>query len=192
MDPTTARLKIEYYSKLLAQETNETKRQTILRLLAEEKAKLVSRESAVSVRFSAPFSARGGRCGQDRGQLQERAAHRIPSQGHLIQNSGPPCYVLVEGMNVRNSRVQGVSFDPETTGLLGRAYDRASEKIAPDKILREALAKRIIKAAMHGERDLEKLIEYGLGKDNLATLRNAGIQSEREPGKLQSNLEATR
>jgi len=91
--------------------------------------------------------------------------------GRVIQNSGPRRYVLAQGMTVRNSRVQGASFDPEITGLLGRAYDRACEKIAPDKTLREALAKRIIKAAMHGERHLEKLIEYGLGEDDLATLR---------------------
>ena len=42
MDRTVAHLNIEHYRKLLAQEMDETKRQTILRLLAEEEAKLGS------------------------------------------------------------------------------------------------------------------------------------------------------
>ena len=40
MDKTIARLNIEHFRKLLAAETNETTRQTLLRLLAEEEAKL--------------------------------------------------------------------------------------------------------------------------------------------------------
>jgi hypothetical protein len=36
MDPTVARLNIEHFRKLLSQEKDEAKRQTILRLLAEE------------------------------------------------------------------------------------------------------------------------------------------------------------
>ncbi len=39
MDRTVARLNIEHYRKLLAQETDETKRQAIRRLLEEEEAK---------------------------------------------------------------------------------------------------------------------------------------------------------
>jgi hypothetical protein len=42
MDRSVARLNIEHYRKLLAQETDETRRQTIMRLLAEEEAKLKS------------------------------------------------------------------------------------------------------------------------------------------------------
>lgn len=40
MDRTVARLNIEHYRKLLARETDESKRQTLLRLLEEEEAKL--------------------------------------------------------------------------------------------------------------------------------------------------------
>ena len=40
MDRVVARLNIEHYRRLLAQETDETRRQTILRRLAEEEAKL--------------------------------------------------------------------------------------------------------------------------------------------------------
>ena len=61
--------------------------------------------------------------------------------------------------------IQEASFDPETTRLLGLAYERACENVTPDVTIREALAKRIIEAARRGERDLEKLIRYGLGKD---------------------------
>jgi hypothetical protein len=64
--------------------------------------------------------------------------------------------------------IQGASFNPETTRLLGIAYERAAESIAPDRTIREELAKRIIEAARRGERDLEKLIRYGLGNDTLA------------------------
>ena len=62
--------------------------------------------------------------------------------------------------------IQGASFDPETTRLLGLAYDRACKGVAPDQTARETLAKRIIEAAKRGERDLEKLIEYGLGRND--------------------------
>jgi hypothetical protein len=42
MDKTIARLNIEHFRKRLAGETDETTRQTLLRLLAEEEAKLAS------------------------------------------------------------------------------------------------------------------------------------------------------
>ncbi len=42
MDRTVAQLNIEHYRKRLAEETDETRRQTLLRLLAEEEAKLVA------------------------------------------------------------------------------------------------------------------------------------------------------
>ena len=62
--------------------------------------------------------------------------------------------------------IQGATFDPETTRLLVLAYERAAESVATDKTIREAVAKRIIEAAKRGERDLEKLISYGLGKND--------------------------
>jgi hypothetical protein len=40
MDKAIARLNIEHFRKRLSAETDETKRQTLLRLLAEEEAKL--------------------------------------------------------------------------------------------------------------------------------------------------------
>ena len=42
MDRSVARLNIEHYRRLLAKEADEARRQTILRLLAEEEAKLVT------------------------------------------------------------------------------------------------------------------------------------------------------
>jgi hypothetical protein len=62
--------------------------------------------------------------------------------------------------------IQGASFDAETTRLLGLAYERACEGLAPDVTVREAIAKRIIVAAKRGERDVGRLIKYGLGKDD--------------------------
>jgi hypothetical protein len=63
--------------------------------------------------------------------------------------------------------IQRGSFDPETTRLLGTAYDRACESVPLDIKVREVLAKRLISAANWGERDLETLIEYALGKVGL-------------------------
>ncbi len=42
MDRTVAHLNVEHYRKLLTQEVDETKRQTIVRLLTEEEAKVAS------------------------------------------------------------------------------------------------------------------------------------------------------
>ena len=40
MDRSVAHLNIEHYKRLLARETDETRRQLLLRLLAEEEAKI--------------------------------------------------------------------------------------------------------------------------------------------------------
>ena len=45
MDKTVARLNIEHFRRLLANEADETKRQLIARLLAEEEAKLARLEN---------------------------------------------------------------------------------------------------------------------------------------------------
>ncbi len=42
MDKAVARLNIEHYRRKLAEETDETKRQMLIRLLAEEEAKLAA------------------------------------------------------------------------------------------------------------------------------------------------------
>ena len=52
------------------------------------------------------------------------------------------------------------------------------EGLAPDVTVREAVAKRIIVAAKGGERDVERLIKYGLGKDDM--LADAGAQRGQE------------
>lgn len=45
MERTIARLNIEHYRRLLAKETDETRRQMLQRLLAEEEAKLAGLQS---------------------------------------------------------------------------------------------------------------------------------------------------
>ena len=47
MDKAIARLNIEHYRKLLANETDETRRQMIVRLLAEEEARLATLENPI-------------------------------------------------------------------------------------------------------------------------------------------------
>jgi len=52
MDKSIARLNVEHYRKLLVNETDETQRQVIARLLAEEEAKLASMENPTKRRKS--------------------------------------------------------------------------------------------------------------------------------------------
>jgi hypothetical protein len=46
LDRTVASLNIEHYKRLLATETDESRRQLLLRLLAEEKEKLANRSAS--------------------------------------------------------------------------------------------------------------------------------------------------
>ncbi len=62
VDKFIAQLNIAYYREKLATEQDEAKRQTLLRLLAEEEAKLAT--------------ALGSRRGCDGKEKQERARHR--------------------------------------------------------------------------------------------------------------------
>jgi hypothetical protein len=50
MDELVARLNIEHYQKKLAEELDDTKRKTVLRLLAEEEAKLAALNAAQKAR----------------------------------------------------------------------------------------------------------------------------------------------
>ncbi len=50
MDKAVARLNIEHYRKLLATETDEKKRETLCRLLAEEEAKLAALNDPPEIR----------------------------------------------------------------------------------------------------------------------------------------------
>ena len=52
MDKTVARLNIERYRKSLAAERDEAKRQTLMRLLAEEQAKLAALDPPEKKRHS--------------------------------------------------------------------------------------------------------------------------------------------
>jgi hypothetical protein len=57
-------------------------------------------------------------------------------------------------------------FDAETTQVLGRAYDIACRSLhvkAQPLIIQETLAKKIIEAAQHGERDPDRLAAIALG-----------------------------
>jgi len=59
--------------------------------------------------------------------------------------------------------IQGASFDPETTRVMGLAYEEACARLgSAERSIREAIAKRIIEAAKVGERDVQKLVAYGL------------------------------
>ena len=60
--------------------------------------------------------------------------------------------------------IEGAAFEPETTALMGRAYEAAVRRLGtvpPDTVL-ETLAKRIVDAARAGERNPEKLTDFAL------------------------------
>ena len=58
--------------------------------------------------------------------------------------------------------IYGAAFDSDTTQLMASAYEKAVAGL--DEIShQEIVAKRIIEAAGRGERELEKLVAYGLG-----------------------------
>jgi hypothetical protein len=66
------------------------------------------------------------------------------------------------------------AFDPETTALLSRAFEKACAELHDDGqpiIVREIIARRIIEIAARGERDLEQLC--------IATLASLGLGARR-------------
>jgi hypothetical protein len=69
--------------------------------------------------------------------------------------------------------IHHASFDPETTAVLGLAYEKASAGLA-DTYAREVVAKRIIEAARRGERDIERLVSYARGSDPVADASSPG------------------
>jgi hypothetical protein len=57
------------------------------------------------------------------------------------------------------------AFDPETTRVLGSAFDMACAvlgRTVQPTVVREAIARNIIEAAKHGERDPYRLRDVGL------------------------------
>jgi hypothetical protein len=57
------------------------------------------------------------------------------------------------------------AFDPETTRVLGSAFDMACAVIGrtvQPTVVREAIARKIVEAAKHGERDPYRLRDVGL------------------------------
>lgn len=59
---------------------------------------------------------------------------------------------------------ENAAFDPVLTKLMGDAFDRAMKllSIVPTKMAREAMANRIIEAALEGERDAHRLRDAAL------------------------------
>ncbi len=57
--------------------------------------------------------------------------------------------------------IYNASFDPETTALMGSAYEKATAGRTDDSA-RELIARRIIEAARLGERDIERLAAYAV------------------------------
>ena len=63
------------------------------------------------------------------------------------------------------TRVEDAAFDPEATHLMGEAFDLACGSISNDgqlNVVKEVIAKRIIKIAHTGERDPVALCERAL------------------------------
>jgi hypothetical protein len=59
--------------------------------------------------------------------------------------------------------IEGAAFDPETTRVMGVAYEQACIDLdAGNAAVRELVARRIIEAARLGERNPAKLASYGI------------------------------
>jgi hypothetical protein len=61
--------------------------------------------------------------------------------------------------------VETVAFDPEATASMGLAFEKACRSLGNGKqvpLVREIIAKRIVDAASHGERDPDRLCERAL------------------------------
>jgi hypothetical protein len=62
--------------------------------------------------------------------------------------------------------ISNAIFEPEDIKTMSDAYDRALEKIRdfgyPNRIVKEIVAKRIIKLAKAGERDLHRLCDSAM------------------------------
>jgi hypothetical protein len=61
-------------------------------------------------------------------------------------------------------------FDPETTKVMGEAFDLAYSVLAipPPPVVQECMVNRIIQAARDGERDLKRLRDAAFGAPNIA------------------------
>jgi hypothetical protein len=72
--------------------------------------------------------------------------------------------------------INGESFDPDTTRVMGLAYEEACASLdGTDAAIREAVAKRIIEAARRGERDVARLAGYGInGLKRLPRIADTG------------------
>jgi hypothetical protein len=59
--------------------------------------------------------------------------------------------------------IHEAAFDPETTRVMGLAYEQACVGVDSANVAaRELIAKRIVEAARRGERDPSKLAAYGI------------------------------
>jgi hypothetical protein len=60
--------------------------------------------------------------------------------------------------------IEGAAFEPETTAIMGRAYEAAIRNLgpAPPPTVLETIAKRILDATQAGERNPETLTAVAL------------------------------
>src|SRR5262245_35229154 len=60
--------------------------------------------------------------------------------------------------------IESAAFDPDVVALLIGAYEASVERVGKGQPLPvlEAIATRIIETAVHGERDLEKMVAYAI------------------------------
>jgi hypothetical protein len=60
--------------------------------------------------------------------------------------------------------IEGAAFEPEVIALLIQTYETAVERVGKGQPLPvlEAIARRIIETAVHGERDPQQMVEYAI------------------------------
>jgi len=84
--------------------------------------------------------------------------------------------------------ISNATFEPEDIKAMSDAYDRAMEEILdfghPNKIVKEIVAKRIIKLAKAGERDLKRLCDSALAACRFNLDRVGGKKAASRRGRL--------
>ena len=111
--------------------------------------------------MSGPWEAPGAIC------WETRRCGIFKSPGGIARRKVAGWACAVRGCSCpRSYRFSGTGSDPEATQILSKAYDiacRSLHRKGQPPVVQELLARKIIEAAQHGERDPDRLAGIALG-----------------------------
>jgi hypothetical protein len=109
--------------------------------------------------------------------LAFRVSKSFPSNAGAVRKKGASSRIPIEKGDAMP--FTGQAFDPDVIAAMSTAYEKARRAIAgqaPDQILKEALAKRIIEEARLGHTDPKVLYERTIEAVGLDLSRQNGTQ----------------